>query len=271
VTTVDNFTWFDHPPVKKHVHPKTDAVIAVSIGDIAHMDGRVPSNAKRAVWLRGWHKWHYTSDQMYVMLRKFKGRILCNSSWLVEKLRKNGIEAILCYSGLDVSFWLKVRHEPKSPLRIGCLYNRTHKTKQWDWFRELKKLAPEHEYVAFGSHKPKDCSWLDSFLLTPKPEKLRRFYAKCDIWFAPSKLEGFSNVPAEAALCGCLVFGLARSSAGTNDWLDDKSGHLFTSPQNAAEQLRNPCFERIDEAQYRLAFKIGPRKKAMKRFARLMK
>jgi hypothetical protein len=206
---------------------------------------------------------------MYRMLRKFKGEIICNAGWLVDKLAGKGIKSELCFAGLDIEFWLGTPSSTSDyPLTIGCLYH-PMKSKQWDWFRQLATLAPDHMYFAFGNERTKS-PFISHFEIRPTQKDLRAFYEHCDIWFSPSKLEGFHNPPAEAALSGCLCICLDRPSAGVSDWASDETCHMVSSPAQAAEALQRPDFGKVEKAQRAIVEKVGTRERNMKRLVQLL-
>ena len=72
---------------------------------------------------------------------------------------------------------------------------------------KLRHLYPELKVVSFGTTEHKD--WHvnnhDEFYLLPSQDKIRTLYAKCDVWLAPSRSEGFNLTAMEAMACGTPV------------------------------------------------------------------
>ena len=157
-------------------------------------------------------------------------------------------------------------------MRIGSLYHSKHKTKGWALFREIAgRLGGEHEYVGFGLSRPKDTSWLSVYLKNPKRRDLVNLYSSCGIWLSASTLEGFFNVPAEAAMQGCLIVAIDSSLNGTKDYCSDDTAMMFKTTEEALECIKNPDYSKVPKMQDILVNKIGNRKKNMEKFVELLK
>ena len=128
---VDNYTWHKHS-LNMYGQPASqtsfDAVVFVSVWDVCAIDKYQKNN----VWyMRGWEKWLHGEDWLIQQIKKFVaagGRIIVNSSWLIDQLRaKCGVDSVLCYSGLDLDVWKN--NMCIIGATIGGLGPRKHKTK----------------------------------------------------------------------------------------------------------------------------------------------
>jgi glycosyltransferase involved in cell wall biosynthesis len=103
-------------------------------------------------------------------------------------------------------FFSELRGKQPVPT-VGFLYSHS-KIKRVDLtLRVISKLwikFPNMRVIAFGSTKPYESDKLDSrieFYLSPDQDKIRDYYAQCDVWLTSSHTEGF-NLPAmEAMAC----------------------------------------------------------------------
>jgi glycosyltransferase involved in cell wall biosynthesis len=67
----------------------------------------------------------------------------------------------------------------------------------------------------------------ESFTSNPKIEQKNKLYNQCDIWLAPTKLEGLHIPAAEAMLTECPVVGTKTELNGMEDYLiSGKTGFL---------------------------------------------
>ena len=154
-------------------------------------------------WIRGWELWNYKEPRLLEKCRTTK--CIAISTWLVEHLNKNGIDCELCYAGMDLDKWGV--DKPWTERKFwGALYSSRHKTKRWDLVQRLDWFI-DKPLLALGI----DCRNADY-------AELRKFYNKCRVWVATSELEGFHQVPAEAALCGCSIVRPSTDRCGMNDY-----------------------------------------------------
>lgn len=151
---------------------------------------------------------------------------------------------------------------------IGSLYNPNHKTKGWKLFEDMSRRLGynDFEYVAYGTKHPNTVIKLKKFLLNPPRDKLAKLYKETNIWLALSTLEGFYNVPAEAALNGCLIVAINGSLNGTQDYCNNETAMMFDNIEQAVESIRNPDYTKVAKMKEVLINKIGNRKKNMKIF-----
>jgi len=206
VASKNRMTWRNVKVTKRM--PKCEMCIAVSIMDLN--SARETGARYKALWLRG-AEWKWLTDKQTFLhdLTKFVsagGKIVCNAQWLSAKLTKYGFNAKTCYVGLRLDKF-RDHGRVRGDKTIGYLYSDRESKRYADCKRLMKLLEPHgYEFRYFGA----------GYEL--HGQKLIDFYNTCTYWFSPSILEGFHRVPAEAALCGCLVVAVDVPSGGTADW-----------------------------------------------------
>jgi len=186
-----------------------------------------------------------------IMKKAKKISVIVNATHLLKHFPK----AKVCYAGLDLDFWgTKPWLELKNT--IGFMKYEKHKTKRNDLMDKLKKKYSTIELNIKGKCNDKE---------------LKELYRSIDIYVAPTELEGFHNVPAEACLCGCLIVCNRRDSNGMGDYATDETAMRYTGWDELLEAIENPNFSKVAKMQKLLKEKIGNREKNMKRFVRLIK
>lgn len=269
VAHVDRFKWFNHPEPIQRIPQNTDALIAVSISDANMLlEMGMHKKYRMSYFSRPFEWWQIGNTfKMYDCLKRIgkKARIFCNSQWQVDDLTSKGIPCTLQYAGLDLDIWRDegIRGEK---IRIGSLYN-LFSGKRWEDFKQVTKmLGHEYDYVAFGAKKFKN-GFLHRYLKCPTESELRTFYSKCHIWFAPTIMEGFHNVPAEANLCGCLVVCNYIPTNGSGDYATDETAMIYGNLDEAVEMIKTADYSKVARMQEILKNKIGDRQKNMNLFA----
>jgi hypothetical protein len=239
----DEYTWDDHPPVVKDPPPDRDVLVSVSARDVKNAR---KLSGKLVWWVRGKETWQMSEADL-IKRAKMCDRVIANAEHLQRWLVAYDVDCDLCYAGMDLNFWQDFGLTRRN---IGGLKIERHnaETKRGDLVKELCNI------YATGKQSQKG---------------MRDIYNDCEIWLSPSENEGFHQCPAEAALCGALVVGYVRPSGGTRDWLDDTTGHLFSTVEEAREAIREPDFSRVEKAKKVIREKIGPRDHNMKRFIEL--
>lgn len=261
VSKKDTFTWSKHPPCIKDVSSDTDALIAVSARDVDKMCKKFP-NHNKYWWIRGIEKWQFQEKELVEKAKKVK--CIVNAMHVKNWLAEYGISSTLCYSGMDDWSDFKIGRKKDGKTTIGCLYNKLHKTKGWNSFKELANEwgRENFTYVAFGNDTP-NAPWLNCLVKQPSRLELERLYNICDVWFSDSTLEGFHNVPAEAAMCGCLVMCNDKTHNGMGDYADEDTARIFHSKEEMFEQSFD--FSKVEKMKALIAEKIGTREQNMKK------
>ena len=267
VSNVDRFTYFTHPKCVKQIPKDVQACIAVGIHDIKPMVAQAPPGAKLFYWMREYPLWKMNRKKIYKTLSKFskRGEIICNSSWMQWKLARRGIPSNLCFAGMDLNVFKECGRPPAGSgekITIGALYSKTHKTKNYDFFLELKKHLDKSKYdfIDLGRKELSDVEMAEE-------------YRKCDIWFSPTYLEGFHNCSAEAALCGALLIRTDAPICGQADYSTEENSMIFKDGDltDALRKIRDADFSLVPKLQEKIINDIGDRKTNMKKFLELIK
>jgi glycosyltransferase involved in cell wall biosynthesis len=227
----NKFTWI---PLKvKHtiVHdlkkfPESDVIIASGVGSF-NSTNRLQTDAKKFVWLRGWEIWNVPEKVLVDKLLETKAIKIVNSICLQKKLNHFSIPSQLIRPGYDFDeiFPLDIRKSNTSVV-LGGLFNQGKKrtSKRTDWiysvYKFLRSKYANIELLMFGSDGVP--SYIESFLKNPIMSKKNELYNRCDVWLAPSELEGLHIAPAEAMLTECPVVSTSAEMSGTQDYLFHK-------------------------------------------------
>lgn len=267
VATDDNFTWFSHKPVIKYIPKDTDIIIATACTTV--LSTLQSSIRKKAYYVRGHEVWMWDEKQLAACYNAGLFNIT-NSYGLKNKLKEFGANSIVVHQGIDLEDWQDKELRLNDKIRIGCLYQKKS-TKRWCDFVKLANIlgSKDYEYVAFGTEIRKD-SFLDGYICSPTHEQLVDLYSSCHIFFLPTILEGLHNIGLEAGLCGCLLVGNSSPLNGMiYDYLfDGKTGMVYPLDDifSAAEIIKNPKWELVEEAKHFITNNIGSRETNMKKF-----
>lgn len=244
VARYDKYTWDEHPKCRKEV-PNADVIVAVSCKDVK--DAK-KTGLPLVWWVRGIELWAMPEDKLIERARMCD-LVICNADHLTRWLQSYYVDAKLCYAGLDFDFWKDYGDKRD---KVGGLLIERHNaaTKRGDIVKSL-------------------CNRFATGNLTQ--EQMRDLYNECKIWVSCSESEGFHQCAAEAALCGCVVVGTNNPRGGTRDWLDDTTGYLYSTVEEARDIIQNMDghLEKVHYAKTTLLRKIGSRRKNMRRFVEL--
>ena len=256
VASVDKFTYFKHPKPLKKI-PKCDVCIAVSPSDIMSMVKECPRGVKMSTWLRGWPVWAMKSEKIVFLLRSFcdaGNKVFVISKWLQRKCEKNGIKAEIQYAGFD-DVWA-YGDLARITNQIGTLYHKFHKTKNYAFWQKVReRLGNTFSFVEIGRKPMND-------------EQLRKVYQSCGIWFSATSLEGFHQVPMEAALCGSAIVCNDHARNGI-DYANHSTATIykFNDVEDAVEKIHSVGFTKTYAMEEYIYEHIGTRSKNMKQFA----
>lgn len=267
VAGVDRHTWTAHEKCLTSIPDNATAVIAASALDVMHAQRHAPDRAKVYWWLRGWENWQVPDEGLFNRAKSVS--CISNTGWIADRLRSHGIACQICYSGIDLSFWHRVCVFKSEKPTIGCLYHRKS-TKRFDLFEKLySKFGDRFEYVSYGA------SGADTFCnveVQPVKNRIRELYSMCDVWLAPTESEGFHNVAAEAALCGCQIVCNRLTTNGMGDYANDATAYRYDSESELCE-----CIQRAIDSGHRQKqrmvsrlYQIGDRVKNMKRLMEIV-
>jgi hypothetical protein len=94
--------------------------------------------------------------------------------------------------------------------------------------------------------------------------EMKNIYMNSHVWVAPTELEGFHNVAAEASLCGNIIVCNKRNSNGMGDYADDETAMRYDNVDQIIPMIKHPnpdCYWKMRDV---LFTKIGDREKNMK-------
>lgn len=264
VASYDRYTWGDHPKCLPKVPKDTDAIVAVSVTDVA--DVWKMDIEKKFWWMRGIETWKLPVNKIIKRARAVK--TIVNARHLKDWLGESDIDSQLCYAGLDQWKDYGLPHI-NGHTTIGCLYNDFH-DKGWETFKKLVKYlgTQKYSYFAFGAKKY-SAPWLTRYVHAPSKKDLISLYNTCDVWLCDTKNEGFFNVGAEAALSGCLLYTNRLPHNGTGDYADDETAMVYDSFEELVEKIKKPDYSKISKCQKGLC-EIGSREKNMTKFVELL-
>ncbi len=265
VASSDNFNWFEHKPVIRHLPPDLDAIIAVACTDVVvTLKTNVP---KKAWYIRAHEDWSMSDANLSILYNSVALNIV-NSRGLQQQLASVGADSKVVYQGIDFDWWKDKKLRSKDKIRIGCLYTKQPR-KRWKDFVELANILghDKYEYVSIGNANP-DEDFLTKSVYNVGHEELCDVYSSCNIWFAPTENEGLHNVPMEANLCGCLVVcgdeplnGMIYDYAFPNN-----TAMVYNKKdiEHAATLIRNPNWKLVKNMQRHLKHHIGTREDNMR-------
>lgn len=211
-------------------------------------------------YMRGWEKWVHGEDWLIQQIKKFVsagGRIIVNATHLKDMLSAIGVDSVVCFAGLDLNIWEDFESDNDDPPTVGAMSYSRHKTKNSDMI---------HRFGSYYSGVTAVADIKDGLTYSD----LMRFYSQCDIWFAPTELEGWHNCPTEANLCGCLVVCNRMPSNGMGDYATEETAMRYDNWEELIECIENPDFSKVPKMQDVLKNKIGNREKNMKKFVEIL-
>ena len=259
VATHDGFTYFDHTPPIPQVPKKVDVCIAVSILDTIPMLKDCPENVRKYVWIRGWEKWRTSSENLKIVLYKFRqagGNFLVNSEWLYNKLHNLCIESKILYQGYDDEF-TPAQADSCGKKVIGTLYHKSKHKGYKFWLKVKKELGGEYDYLEVGKNKTND-------------KETIAIYKKCDIWFSAVSLEGLHNCAMEAGLCGCALVHNDSPRNGIWDYGGYNCAGVYkkSNVKDAVEKIRNVDYKKTKLLMQKIKTKIRTRTENMEGFVK---
>jgi len=207
--------------------PSSDVIIATGFKSVYSTVKAPKECGKKFHWIRGFELWNTSKDDLIDILRLPTYKMV-NSIGLRKLLDMYNISSQLIRPGYDFDeiYPLNIRDECKK-LKIGALYNsgRKRKTKRVDWvFKAIEKLRESYvvDLLMYGSETKVEYSpsnLISYYINEPTIETKNKLYNLCDIWIAPTELEGLHIPPAEAMLTGCPVVGTDTQLNGMEDYL----------------------------------------------------
>jgi hypothetical protein len=268
IAYVDRFSWFKHKRPIKKIEKGYDAHIAVSNNDVKFV---MASNiSKKMWWVRGHETWTNSEKKILQTYCTPGLQIMTNSHWIKDFMeRKTNKEVEILYQGVDIFDWYSEDRERNERVKIGCLYG-SKKSKRFTDFVELAHILPrdQYEFVAYGATDFK-ADFLSQKLINPNKPTLRKFYNGCDIWFAPTVLEGMHNPPMEAALCNCVIVCSDNPKNGM-PYATRDTAMIYSSIHHAANLIRDPKWYLVYDMRDMIVNEIGSRKHNMEKLVAMI-
>lgn len=215
---------FDGLNVKQHVIekyrpivsddlPDADVVIATWWETAEWLEKIDLKKGKKIYFIQGYEIFDYIPKERAIATYKSHMHKIVISKWLKDIMQKeyDNTDIDLVSNAVDKShFYFTPRQKQKTPT-VGFLVSNSY-VKAVDIaikvVMELKKTYPNLNVITFGAYALKDSSLLasgDNFHLSPTIDEIREIYAKCDVWLAASRSEGFNLTAMEAMACGTPI------------------------------------------------------------------
>lgn len=258
--TYDRFTWFDHPKVVSNPSTARDALIAVSANDVKNA---CKLNGPVFWWVRGWETWQMPEEKLFERARMVD-QVIVNSAWLYKHMKRHGIDCELCYAGLDPELWEFNKHAGSNKrIRTGILYHKFHKTKG---YHTSVKITENMWNKRWKVHTLGKSPWIVEPRYAPvrNYRMMLEFYNNCDIYLSATTSEGFHNIPAEAALCGCAIVANRHPRNGMG-YATEETAMLYNTIKEGRQYIRRPDYSKINRMREYLLDIIGTREKNMRR------
>ena len=258
MSMVNRYTWgtIGVPILPDMTHAnKYDVVVCVSVWDAQSTMDIWHRNV--VWWLRGWEDWVYGEKILIDKLRQFSlyGKIITNATHLIDKCNDIGVDAECCFAGLDLDFWKKLTQVPKMPMYSGVLDHRKHKFKDNGIIDKLIYCDQNLAHVFSDSNYNKI--------------KMREVYNACSCWLSLSTNEGFHQMPAEAALCGCPIIYNDVPHGGTSDYCTPDTATPFKTFDELLVAIDTIDYSKVN-AMRNMLHAIGARESNMLRFVEMI-
>ena len=156
------------------------------------------------------------------------------ASYLKERF---GLEAIVVPNGVDHSQFHSTDRQFHTPRTVGMMYVPGHMKGAAEGFEAMARVRdrfPEIRLVLFGTSRPRRRPHRTETYVMPKAKRLRRIYAGCEVWLAPSRSEGFGLTVLEAMACRAVPVA-ARS--GGHEFIIEDGVSGFLVPVGDAEAM----------------------------------
>ena len=224
----------DHKIIKnRNDVPEADVIIATGYNSVSETVNSPSFAGIKFHWIRGFELWRGSEDWIINKILKAPTIKLVNGLCLQKKLKKLGFESYLIRPGYDFENLKPLNIRDTIPeVVLGGLnkQGRHANSKRTSWIFETAKVLKRKykgkiKLYMFGMDKLPATTSIDHFIKNPNIDQKNEIYNNCDIWLAPTMLEGLHMPPAEAMMTECSVVGTNAEMAGTEDYLiDGKSG-----------------------------------------------
>ena len=259
----NKYTWHNMQGVTFHRGDKQPAAdLAIATGYKSVPSVLESKSGKKIYYIRGYETWVTSEKNLFKSYKSLK--CIVNSEWLKSHLKSKGVKSHIVYPGLDLDWFYYVSGERERVM--GALFHKKHATKRHtDAERVAEKVGCK-------------LVMLNKDVRAPKVPRLREWYNKIRVWFAPTELEGLHNPPMEAALCGCAVVATDHPRSGMGDYVTGDTALTYPARDLDAAAARvdfliddvERCNQLSVAMKSLLIEKMGTRKSNMKRFLEIV-
>jgi glycosyltransferase involved in cell wall biosynthesis len=150
-----------------------------------------------------------------------------------------GVEAAVVPNGVNHSRFYPDNRRKRQPPSVGMMYTtRTGKANDegFEAVRRVRDTRPDVRLVVFGAQKPRGAPPRSEVFVRPKRSRLRSIYAGCDVWLAPSGIEGFGQPVLEAMACRAVP--VAADAGGHRALVEDEVSGFLVPPGDVEAMAR---------------------------------
>jgi glycosyltransferase involved in cell wall biosynthesis len=274
VTVIDNktnnYTWdsfkFNHHYVRfVSDYPDADIIIATGYQTVKVFPQLPKQCGIQFHWIRGWETWNYPEPVIINEVLPLSANKMVNGEQLRAKLNNLGYGSYLIRPGYDLDLYRPTGKDVEcEQVTIGALYSDPHpkrKTKRTDWVfnavQQLKNDGHNVKLLMFGTPVKASIGVVDEYYSNPTDKVKNMIYNMCDMWLAPTELEGLHLPPAEAMLTGCAVVGTSAELSGMSDYL--LHGHTGLVSTNNFDSFVEKVVDLINDRSLRNRLGVNAR------------
>lgn len=238
-------TWFSlnaplHriPDLRPQFIPTSDVILAVDWTTAKGVGRCDPSKGLKFYLIQGRDDWLAPAERVEATWRMDLHKIAVSASLKEVVEERSGFPVYgPILNGVNFSqFAVSQKRFSKHNRRIGMLYH-TNPIKGLEEglaaFEMAQAVYPDIQLVMFGTRTPEpDLLERVEFHANPPQDELREIYGSCDIWLAPSQIEGFGLVPMEAMAAQCAV--VATDVGAVSEYTISGSTVLLSPPRDPA-------------------------------------
>lgn len=260
-------------PVTDKDVPDADVVVATWWETAEWVAGLAPEKGAKAYFIQHHEVFEYLPVERCKATYRLPFHKIVVAKWLKDIMQSEYGDSIVdkIPNSVDrTQFFAPVRGKQAVPT-VGFLFSAAE-FKGLDVLflalSQVRQRMPDLQLVAFGTHLPHSSRPLPErteFLHYPPQDQIREIYARCDVWAAASRSEGF-NLPAmEAMACRTPVVSTRAGWPGEavkSEWngvlveVDDVSGlaggieWILTQTDEAWRTLSANAFATVAESSW---------------------
>ena len=242
---------------------KVDTIIATAWGTAEFVAKLPDSSGKKYYLIQSYENWDGPEERVRQTWKLPLKKIVI-SRWLLNIASQMNESATLIPFGLDpTEFGVDILPEDRSRPMVGMLFHRLGVKGTQDGMQALHLIhqqIPDLTARLFGVYpKPQAlASWMNYEQL-PTRKQLRDLYNSCQIFLAPSRVEGLGVPPLEAMLCGASL--VATRIGGHSDYAEEMATALL-APPGQPEKLAERALELLLQPTLRTKLAYAGRERA---------